>query len=154
MVKKTKIKEKKVKGRKAEDKAKKDKEGGLEEEGESEEELEASLGDAEEDVKKLKNVLGDGEIEIEKASIKGSKPISALKKGDKIKVDGKEYEIDAHYVLMDHGKTKEMVIEIFDKKTDKDFQLRYFSDQIERSMEFYELQEILYVRKEVGKIEW
>jgi len=32
--------------------------------------------------------------------------------GDKIKVDGIEFEVDAHYVLIDHGKTKEMTIEI------------------------------------------
>ena len=147
MVKKTKIKENKIKSGKAEEKAK-----GA---GESEEEMEEEIEEAEDEVKKLGERLGgESDEEVKKIIIKSSRPISVLKKGDKINVDGKEYEIDAHYVLMDHGKTKEMAIEIFDKKTDKDFQLRYFADQVERSMEFYELQEILYVRKEIEKVEW
>ena len=47
-----------------------------------------------------------------------------------------------------------MAIELFDLKTDKDFQLRYFTDQVETSLEFYELQEILYVKKRINQIEW
>ena len=94
------------------------------------------------------------EIELDEVEIKASKPVEKLKKGDKIKVDGKELEIDAHYVLIDHKTTKEMALELFDPKTDKDYQIRYFSDQLERSLEFYELQEIMYVRKEVKKVEW
>ncbi len=86
--------------------------------------------------------------------IKSSKLISKIRKGDKIKIDGKEYEVDAHYVLINHGTTKEMVIEIFDKKSDKDFQLRYFDDQFENTLEFYELQQIVYVRKHMRSIEW
>lgn len=126
----------------------------LDEGGETEEELNIDIGNAEEDVKKLKHVLLGDEDVGNRVVIKGSKPVSSLKKGDKIKVDGKEYEIDAHYVLMDHGKTKEMTIEIFDPKTDKDFQLRYFSDQVETSIEFYELAEIVYVRRTMQKVEW
>jgi hypothetical protein len=94
------------------------------------------------------------ETDINEIKIKGSKEIGELKKGDKIKVDGKEYEIDAHYIAIDHGTTKEMIMEIFDKKADKDYQLRYFSDQIERSMEFYKLEEIMYNRVEIKKVEW
>ena len=56
--------------------------------------------------------------------------------------------------MIDHGKTKEMAIELFDSNSDKDYQLRYFSDQIETSLEFYELQEILYVKRKVSKVEW
>lgn len=92
--------------------------------------------------------------EIDEIEIKASKPIAKLKKGDKIKVNGKELEIDAHYVLIDHKTTKEMTLELFDPKTDKDYQIRYFSDQLERSLEFYELQEIIYIKKEVKKVEW
>jgi len=87
--------------------------------------------------------------------IKQSKSVDKVKKGDKIKVDGKECEVDAHYVLIDHGTTKEMAIEFFDKKTDKDYQIRYFSDQVQDTLEFYELQgEIMYVKKECSKVEW
>ena len=65
--------------------------------------------------------------------IKASKPIGQIKKGDKVKVDGKSYEVDAHYVLIEHGATKEMCIELFDPKAkdeEGDYQLRYFNDQI------------------------
>jgi NhaP-type Na+/H+ and K+/H+ antiporter len=86
--------------------------------------------------------------------IKSSKDISKIMKGDKIKVDGKEYEVDTHYVLIDHGNSKEMAIELFDSKTDKDYQFRYFNDRIEESLEFYELKEIMYERIETKKVEW
>ncbi len=122
--------------------------------GESDADIEFSLEEAEEEVKKLRNVLGDDEENAEKIELKGSKPISEIKKGDKIKVDGVQFEVDAHYVLIEHGKTKEMTIEIFNPKTDKDYQLRYFSDRAENSIEFYELQEIVYVRKQCKKVEW
>ena len=85
---------------------------------------------------------------------KSFKVIGQIKKGDKIKIDGKEYEVDAHYILIDHGTTREMAIELFDSKTDKDYQLRYFSDQVETTLEFYELQEIIYVKKQINLIEW
>lgn len=89
-----------------------------------------------------------------KISVKASKPISQIKKGDKIKINGIEYEVDAHYVMINHQTTKEMAIELFDKK-DNDYQLRYFDDQAERTMEFYELQGgFMYVKKEIDKIEW
>lgn len=86
--------------------------------------------------------------------IKASKPVAQIKKGDKIKVDGKEYEVDQHYVLIDHGTTKEMAIECFDSKADKDYQLRYFMDQVETTIEFYELQEILFIKKVITRVEW
>jgi len=118
------------------------------------EEVDVDIGNAEEEVKKLRNVLTGDDIVIDKVEIKGSKPISQIKKGDRIKVDGVEFQVDAQYVLIDHGKTREMAIEIFNPKTDRDYQLRYFVDQIETSMEFYELQEIVYVRRPVKKVEW
>ncbi len=120
-----------------------------------EEELMKDVNVAEEEIKRLGSVISrDGGEEIKRINVKGSKPISQLKKGDKVKVDGINYEVDAHYVLIDHGKTKEMTIEIFNPKTDKDYQLRYFSDQIETSLEFYELQEIVYVRRHLERVEW
>ena len=87
-------------------------------------------------------------------TIKASKPIERIKKGDKIKVDSLTLEVDSHYVLMDHGSTKEMTIELFDPKTDKDYQIRYFNDQVETSIEFYKLEEIVYNRTQVKNIEW
>ena len=86
--------------------------------------------------------------------IKASKGVSKVKKGDKVKVDGLELEVDAHYVLIDHGNnTKEMTIELFDND-DKEYQLRYFSDRAEESMEFFELQDIMYTRKDIKKVEF
>ncbi|MBS3076939.1 hypothetical protein J4233_01575 [Candidatus Pacearchaeota archaeon] len=87
-------------------------------------------------------------------SVKGSKPIGNLKKGDKIKVDGLTLEVDAQVILIDHGTTKEMAVECFDPKTDKDYQVRYFDDQVDTSVEVYSLEEIVYSRMRVKKIEW
>ncbi len=148
-------KEKKEKSRKKWTKEVDSQDNGEVENGESEEELEGYLEKAEEEVKKLKGVLdSEGNVDLDKVDVRASKPVSQLKKGDKIKVDGIEFSIDAHYVLIDHGKTKEMAIEIFNPKTDKDYQLRYFTDQMETSIEFYELQEIVYVRRPVKRVEW
>jgi hypothetical protein len=89
-------------------------------------------------------------------TIKKSKPIDKVKKGDKIKVDGKTYEVDAHYVLIDHGESREMAIEVFDPKSkdDGDAQVRYFNDRIKESIGFYLLKEIVYESQDIGKIEW
>ena len=86
--------------------------------------------------------------------IRASKPAEKIKKGDKIKVDGLTLEVDAHYVLMDHKTTKEMVIECFDSNTDKDYQIRYFSGQVEKSLEVYKLEEIVYSKISVKRVEW
>lgn len=86
--------------------------------------------------------------------IKASKPIGQIKQGDKITIDGKKYHVDAHYVLIDHGRTKEMTIELYDDK-DEDFQLRYFADQVETTLQFYELMKgVMYEQRETKKIEW
>lgn len=86
--------------------------------------------------------------------IKASKPIGQIKKDDHITIDGKKYHVDAHLLLIDHGKTKEMGIELYDDK-DVDYQLRYFADQVEETLEFYELvQGIMYEKKEMQKISW
>ena len=89
------------------------------------------------------------------ARIKQSKSISQLKKGDRIKVNGKDLEIDAHYVFEDYKTTKEMIIEVFDPKTDKDYQIRYFNDQVEDTIKFFELEnDFVYEEKEIENIEW
>ena len=95
-------------------------------------------------------------IAVEKKSIKSSKPIEQIKKGDKIKVDGKEYEVDAQYILMDHKITKEMAIDIFDAKADKDFQLRYFTGRLDvTDPEYYELvNDFMYQKRNYNKLEW
>lgn len=98
-----------------------------------------------------RNAAQDEDVSI---TVKGSKPIAKVKKGDKIKVDSLNLEVDAHVVLIDHGTTKEMAIECFDSKTDKDYQIRYFDDQVERSLEVYELDEIIYNKMKVKKVEW
>lgn len=131
-----------------------DEEDGGAGESESEGELDIDIGNAEEEVKKLKSVLTGDDIVVDRVEIKASKPVSQIKKGDKVRIDGVEFSVDAHYVLIDHGKTKEMAIEIFNPKTDKDYQLRYFSDRLEDSLEFYELEEIVYVKRPVRKVEW
>ena len=117
-----------------------------------EDEIEEEIEEAEEEMDEVNHANGvDSQQEI---TIKASKPIGKVKKGDKVRVDGRELEVDSHYVLIDHGSTKEMAIELFDSKTDKDYQLRYFDDQAESTMEFYELQEIIYVKRQCMKVSW
>jgi len=115
--------------------------------GVDEEELDSELEDIEKNMPGAAVEQGDYEI-------KASKPIAKLKKGDKIKIDSEEYEVDSHYCMIDHKTTKEMAIEIFSPATDKDYQIRYFDDQVDTTMELYELQEILYVKRVFKKIEW
>jgi len=89
-----------------------------------------------------------------------SKPISEIKKGDKIKVDKRILEVDAHFVLMEHKDSKgknvnEMAIEVFDAKKDEDFQIRYFEENLEDRIEFFELQGgFMYTPVDIEKIEW
>lgn len=94
--------------------------------------------------------------------IKKSKPIKEVKKGDKVKVDDKEYEVDAHYILIENkdsegNSVNEMAIELFNPDNEDEIaQLRYFSDRLE-FMDFYELQGgLMFVkpRKEPQVIEW
>ncbi|MBS3065447.1 hypothetical protein J4229_00140 [Candidatus Pacearchaeota archaeon] len=113
----------------------------------SEKEIERELDEIESENNGSDNDLRD-------VKIKSSKEISKLGKGDKVKIDDIEYEVDSHYVLIDHGTTKEMAIEVFDKN-EGDYQIRYFNDQVERTIDFYELQgEIMFVKKPFKKIEW
>lgn len=87
------------------------------------------------------------------AEVRG-KNIEKIKKGDKMKVNGIDLEVDAHYVLIDHGTTKEMAIELFDPKNDGDYQLRYFADRVNESIEFFELKEIVYSTVPLKSVEW
>lgn len=120
--------------------------------------MEEDLLKAEEEVEEMDEELngssGDGGMDEDSIQIKASKPVGQIKKGDKVSIDGKALEVDSHYVLIDHGSTKEMAIELFDPKTDKDYQIRYFSDQVERTMQCYELHEIIYNIMRVKKVEW
>ena len=118
------------------------------------EKLAKSLEKAEEEMDEIAESGGVDLSEKEPVQIKASKPIAQIKKGDKIKVDSLILEVDAHYVLIDHGTTKEMTVECFDSKTDKDYQIRYFDDQVERTLDVYRLDEILYNRIDVKKVEW
>lgn len=87
--------------------------------------------------------------------IKQSKPIADLEKGDKVLVDGHSLEVDSHYIFLEHKDTIEMIIELFNPKTDKEYQIRYFNDQIESSIEFYYLQgEFQYIKAEIKEISW
>lgn len=95
----------------------------------------------------------NGLLEPQEYVLNASKPVGQLKKGDLVTIDGQKYTIDAHYVLIDHGSTKEMALELYNSQ-DKDFQLRYFNDQVETTLEFYELQEIMFVKKPFVKVSW
>jgi hypothetical protein len=87
--------------------------------------------------------------------LKQSKALGKLKKGDKIFINGKEMKVDSQYVFVKHEKMNEMIIEFFNPGNDREYQLRYFDDQMERSLEVYELQEeFQYVRREPKTIAW
>ena len=90
-------------------------------------------------------------VEIEKQS----KAIGSLKEGDKFFVNGKEMRVDKQYLFQDHGKMKEMIIEIFNVENEREYQVRYFDDQVESSLEVYELvEEFQYVRREPKSVSW
>lgn len=116
---------------------------------EDDEDLDEEIEEELDEIQHATSSAERGEIQLT-----ASKPIAKLKKGDKITIDGKTYEVDAHIVLIDHGSTKEMAIEIFNAETDKDYQLRYFDDQVESTLDLYELQEILYVKRSFKSIKW
>jgi len=90
-------------------------------------------------------------IEIEKQS----KAIGKLGEGDKLWINGKEMKVDKQYLLQDHGASKEMIVEVFNPESDREYQVRYFDDQVESSLEVYELQnDFQYVRREPKTISW
>lgn len=86
---------------------------------------------------------------------KQSKPLGKLVKGDKFFINGKEMSVDNHFLFMDHGNTKEMIIEIFNPANEREYQVRYFDDQVETSIEVYELVgDFEYVRREPKSVAW
>ena len=86
---------------------------------------------------------------------KKSKDLTKLKEGDKLWINGKEMKVDKHYLFQDHGNTKEMIIEVFNPESEREYQVRYFDDQIDSSIEVYELQgDFQYVRREPKSISW
>ena len=86
---------------------------------------------------------------------KQSKPLSKIEEGDMMFINGKEMKVDKHYLLQDHGNTKEMIIEIFNIENNREYQVRYFDDQAETSIEIFELQEeFQYVKREPKTISW
>ena len=93
----------------------------------------------------------EGEFKIEKQS----KPLGKLGEGDKFFINGKAMKVDKQYLFQDHGDTKEMIIEIFNPDNDREYQVRYFDDQIDSSLEIYELQgDFQYVRREPKSVAW
>jgi hypothetical protein len=95
--------------------------------------------------------MADVKMKVEKPS----KPIEKLKEGDKLWINGKEMIVDKHYPLQDHGKMKEMIVEFYNPDSERDYQLRYFDDQVETSLEVYELQnDFQYVRREPKTVKW
>jgi hypothetical protein len=94
-------------------------------------------------------MLGDCKIE------KKSKPLIKLKEGDKISVNGKEMIVDKQYLFIDHGITKEMIIEFYNKESEREYQMRYFEDQQDSSIEIYELQgDFQYTKREPKTLAW
>lgn len=84
-----------------------------------------------------------------------SKPIKDLKKGDKVFVDGHELIVEDHFIFMEHKDTTEMIIQLKNPQKEKTYQLRYFDDQVETSLEFfYLLKNFQYVKVEEVKEVW
>jgi hypothetical protein len=87
--------------------------------------------------------------------LKQSKPLSEIKKGDKIFLQGKEMIVDDHFLFMDHKTTKEMIIECYNPESEREYQIRYFDDQINTSIEVYELiNDFQYIKREPKDISW
>jgi len=86
---------------------------------------------------------------------KQTKKLTKIKKGDKIFLNGKEMKVDKQYLFIDHKKMKEMIIEIYNPESEREYQIRYFDDQIESSIEVYELiGDFEYIRREPKTISW
>ena len=86
---------------------------------------------------------------------KPSKDIGNLKEGDGFFINGKEMWVDKQYLFQDHGDMKEMIIEVFNVENEREYQVRYFDDQVETSLEVYELvEDFQYVRREPKTLSW
>jgi len=94
--------------------------------------------------------VGD-DLKIEKQS----KPISKIGEGDSVWINGKEMKVDKHFLFHDHKNTKEMIIEVYNPENEREYQVRYFDDQVETSLEIYELVgDFQYVKREPKTISW
>lgn len=90
-------------------------------------------------------------VEIEKQS----KPLVELKEGDSFFINGKEMRVDKQYLFQDHGEMKEWIIEMFNEANEREYQVRYFDDQVENSIEIYELiEDFQYIRREPKTVSW
>jgi len=86
---------------------------------------------------------------------KQSKALVKLKEGDSFFINGGEMKVDKQYLFQDHGKMKEWIIEIFNEKNEREYQIRYFDDQVDSSIEVYELQgDFEYVKREPKTVSW
>ena len=86
---------------------------------------------------------------------KQSKPLGELKEGDKFFINGKEMKVDKQFLFQDHGNMKEMIIEIFNEANEREYKVRYFDDQVDSSLEIYELQgDFEYVKREPKTVSW
>ena len=63
--------------------------------------------------------------------------------------------VDENYLFMDHKTTKEMIIEFYNPDNEREYQLRYFDDQEDTSIEIFELQgDFQYVKREPKTLAW
>ncbi|MDH3353339.1 MAG: hypothetical protein OEL87_02740 [Nanoarchaeota archaeon] len=86
---------------------------------------------------------------------KKSKGIEKLDSGDSLWINGKEMKVDKQFLFQNHGKMKEMIIEVFNPENEREYQVRYFDDQVDSSIEVYELVgDFEYVRREPKTIAW
>jgi len=84
-----------------------------------------------------------------------SKPIGGLKEGDKFWINGKEMRVDKQYLFEDHGNMKEMIVEVFNVESEREYQVRYFDDQVESSLEVYELvEDFQYIKRSPKTLSW
>jgi len=86
---------------------------------------------------------------------KQSKPLGKLVKGDKFFINGSEMIVDSQFLFMAHKDTNEMIIEVYNPKNEREYQVRYFDDQVETSIEVFELVgDFEYVKREPKSVAW
>jgi hypothetical protein len=86
---------------------------------------------------------------------KKSKALGKLTEGDKFFINGKEMKVDKQYLFQEHEKMKEWIIEIFNPANEREYQVRYFDDQVDSSIEIYELlEDFEYVKREPKSVAW
>ena len=86
---------------------------------------------------------------------KKSKDLTKLKEGDKFFINGKKMIVDKQFLFLEHKDTNEMIIEVYNPENEREYQVRYFDDQIDTSIEVYELVgDFEYVRREPKTVGW